>query len=196
MVKKRGKVGKKINSNVVKQDSKKKGNFTDKKKYSYSISRVIRRFKPKTSYQKNEARELLRIQKAVIALQERKHQKHLKNKIPLWFYIASIFAAFLFVVYISTFATLHFESIEYMNITIVFLFIAMVSFYLISAIYFISEKKHTHAIAPILFFIGIVAIMVYAFKAVDTTNLVRFSIIYAILVAAISSYVLAVKRKE
>ncbi len=116
------------------------------------------------------------------------------DNVPAWFYIASIFAAFLFTVYISIFATLHFESVEFMNITIIFLFIAMVSYFLVSAIYFISEKKKWHAIAPILFFIGIVSIMVYAFKAVDTSDLVRFSIIYTIIVAAISSYVLAIRR--
>ena len=124
----------------------------------------------------------------VINLQEE------SSKVPTWFYIASIFAAFLFTAYISIFATLHFESIDYMNITIIFLFISMVSYFLVSAIYFISEKKRWHAIAPILFFAGIVSIMVYAFKAVNTSNLVRFSIIYTIIVAAISAYVLAIRR--
>jgi len=49
----------------------------------------------------------------------------------------------LFLIYISIFATLHFESIEHMNITIIFLFIAMVSYFLISAIYMVSENKKT-----------------------------------------------------
>jgi hypothetical protein len=65
------------------------------------------------------------------------------GKIPTWFYMSSIFAAFLFLIYISIFATLHFESIEHMNITIIFLFIAMVSYFLISAIYMVSENKKT-----------------------------------------------------
>ncbi|MEK6949939.1 MAG: hypothetical protein AABX34_06975, partial [Nanoarchaeota archaeon] len=99
---------------------------------------------------------------------------------PMWFYISSIFAAFMFTLYISIFATLHFESIEYMNITIVFLFIAMVSYFLITAIFFISEKRRWHGIVSLLFFAGLAAVMVYAFKAVDTSNLVRFSIIYTI----------------
>jgi|TARA_Y100000310_G_scaffold337630_1_gene425219 CHASE2 domain-containing sensor protein len=116
------------------------------------------------------------------------------KNVPTWFYIASIFAAFLFTIYISIFATIHFEDIGNMNIMIVFLFIAMVSYFLISAMYFISEKKQWHAAAPSLFFIGIVAIMIYAFKAVDTSDLVRFSIIYTIIVTAVSAYVLAAKR--
>ena len=116
------------------------------------------------------------------------------KKVPTWFYMASIFAAFLFTIYLSIFATIHFEDIGNMNIMIVFLFISMVSYFLISAIYFISEKRQWHAAAPILFFVGIVSIMVYAFKAVDTSNLVRFSIIYTIIVTAVSAYVLAIKR--
>jgi len=118
------------------------------------------------------------------------------NKVPTWFYIASIFAAFLFTAYISIFATIHFEDIGNMNIMIVFLFISMVSYFLISATFFISEKKQWHAAAPILFFIGIVAIMIYAFKAIDTSDLVRFSIIYTIIVAAVSAYVLAIRRQN
>ena len=116
------------------------------------------------------------------------------NKVPKWFYMASIFAAFLFTIYISIFATLHFGDISYMNIMIVFLFISMFSFFLISTVFLISEKKKYHAIVPILFLFGIVSIMVYAFKAVDTSDLVRFSIIYTIFVAALSIYVLAIRR--
>jgi len=113
---------------------------------------------------------------------------------PNLFYIASIFAAFLFTAYISIFAAIHFDDIGNMNIMVVFLFISMVSYFLISAMFFISEKKQWHAAAPILFFIGIVAIMIYAFKAVDTSDLVRFSIIYTIIVTAVSAYALIVKR--
>jgi len=113
---------------------------------------------------------------------------------PMWFYISSIFAAFMFTLYISVFVAIHFESIAYMNLTIVFIFISMVSYFLISSIFFISEKRGWHGAVSLLFFIGLVAIMIYAFKAVDTSNLVRFSIIYAIIVAAISCYVLAVRK--
>ena len=122
-------------------------------------------------------------------------RKATRSEVPVWFYISSIFAAFLFTAYISIFAAIHFEDIGNMNIMIVFLFIAMVSYFLISSIFFISEKKRWHAAAPILFFIGIVSIMIYAFKAVDTSDLVRYSIIYTIIVAAVSTYVLAVRRK-
>ena len=118
-----------------------------------------------------------------------------KKPIPVWFYIVSVFAAFMFTIYISIFATIHFESIEYMNMTIVFLFIAMVSYFLISTVFFASEEKSLHWIPAFLFFAGVSTIMVYAFKAVDTSNLVRYSIIYTIIVAAISTYVLAVRRK-
>lgn len=116
------------------------------------------------------------------------------GKVPSWFYMGSIFAAFLFTVYISIFATLHFENIAYMNIMIIFLFLSMVSFFLISMVYHISKKKQLHAIIPGLFFFGIASIMIYAFKAVDTSNLVRFSIIYTIIVVTVSAFVLIGRR--
>ncbi len=151
--------------------------------------------KPKSEYRKKEEQDLKGVQWGVSDLAvERRMEKTTKSTTPTWFYISSIFAVFLFTAYISIYAAIHFESIEYMNMTIVFLFIAMVSYFLISMIFFISEKKKWHAAAPMLFFIGIVAIMVYAFKAVDTSDLVRYSIIYAIIVAGISTYVLAIKR--
>ena len=154
-----------------------------------------RSIKPESRYRKKEEKDLRDAEWGVSDLVvERKLEKTTKSTTPTWFYIASIFAAFLFVVYISIYATIHFESIEYMNLTIVFLFIANVSYFLISAIFFISEKKKLHTLAPMLFFIGIVSIMVYAFKAVDTSDLVRYSIIYTIIVAGISTYVLAIKK--
>jgi len=116
------------------------------------------------------------------------------DKIPTWFYFGSIIAAYLFTIYMSIFAALHFENIEFMKITIIFLFVSMVLFFLISAIYFISERKAKHYFAPILFFISIVAIMIYAFKANDTSNLLRYTISYTIIVATISIYYLSHKR--
>jgi len=83
-----------------------------------------------------------------------------------------------------------------MNVTVVFLFISMVSFFLVSAVYFFFEKKSLHSAAPILFFIGIASIMIYAFKAIDTSNLVKYSIMYTIIVAAVSMYVLAGRRQS
>jgi len=119
-----------------------------------------------------------------------------KKEVPEWFYISSIFGAYLFTAVISVFAALHFEDIGNINLFIVFIFISIVSFFLISAVYFISEKQKWHHVAPILFFIGIVSLMIYAFKAIDASDLVRYSIIYTILVSAISVYVLAIKRKD
>ena len=164
--------------------------------YESVISRIFKKFiGVKSEYRKKEESDLENTQTELKSLAtEQVAEKVSKFQAPARFYMASIFAAYLFVIYISIFATLHFEDIEFMNITIVFIFISMVSFFLISMIYFISEKKKLHAAAPAVFFLGIVAIMVYAFKAVDTTDLVRFSIIYTIIVVAVSAYVLAIKR--
>jgi CHASE2 domain-containing sensor protein len=117
-----------------------------------------------------------------------------KKEVPEWFYISSIFGSFLFTAVIAVFTTLHFEDISNMNLFIIFMFIATVSFFLISAVYFISEKMKLHSIAPILFFIGLVSLMVYAFKALDASDLARYSIIYTIIVSAVSVYVLVIKR--
>jgi len=119
-----------------------------------------------------------------------------KKEVPEWFYIGSVFGVFLFTAVISVFAAIHFNDIVNMNLFIVFMFIAMVSFFLISTVYFISEKMKWHHIAPILFFIGIVGVMIYAFKAIDASDLVRYSIIYTIIVTAVSTYVLVIKRKD
>tara|TARA_Y100000310_G_scaffold217822_1_gene218928 strand:+ start:19680 stop:20237 length:558 start_codon:yes stop_codon:yes gene_type:complete len=150
---------------------------------------------PGSIYRKKEEADLRHVEEEVGMMEAEKGFKRLiRAGVPTWFYLASIFAAFMFTVYISIFATLHFESIEYMNITIIFLFISMVSFFLISVTYFVSEKKFKHAIPPFIFFAGISTLMIYAFNAVDTSNLVRFSITYTIIVAAISAYVLAIRR--
>jgi hypothetical protein len=152
--------------------------------------------KRKTEYRKHEEDELRKLEDEIRGLETRQgiSPKKIRGAVPSWFYMGAIFAAFLFATYISIFATLHFEDIEYMNITIVFLFISMVSFFLISAIFFISEKMKLHSIAPLIFFSGIVALMFYAFKAPDATGLVRYATFYAIIVAAVSVYVLAVRR--
>jgi len=116
-------------------------------------------------------------------------------KAPQWFYYTSIFAAFLFTMYVSIYSTIHFESIRYMNIVVVFLFIAVVSFFLISGVYFHTEKMGYHALAPLLFFVGIVSLVVYAYKAVDASDIVRYSIIYTIIVVGISLFILLPKKK-
>ena len=117
------------------------------------------------------------------------------DRSPQWFYYVSILAAFLFTMYISIYSSIHFESIRYMNIVVVFLFITLVSFFIISGVYFKVEKMGYHALAPVLFFAGIVSLVVYAYKAADASDIVRYSIIYTIIVVGISLFVLLPKKK-
>ena len=212
MAKKRGKKAKRITSKRTKPGKKTIKSSFQEKRVIYTDVKNSSSIKTKDEELSTQLKELetgnyygKREEKEVDTLKETKQVSKLKAKnifqkrtydssVPTWFYISSIFAAFLFTAYISIFATIHFEDIGNMNIMIVFLFISMVSYFLISAMFFISEKKQWHAAAPILFFIGIVSIMIYAFKAVDTSDLVRYSIIYTIIVAAVSAYVLAIKR--
>lgn len=112
-----------------------------------------------------------------------------------WFYYASILIAFLFTMYISVYSAIHFEDIRFMNLALVFLFFAIVSFFLISAVYFQTEKMGYHTLAPVLFFIGVVFLIFYAYKATDASNIVKYSIIYTIIVAGISLFVLLSRRK-
>ena len=116
-------------------------------------------------------------------------KKEALKEVPEWFYYASILSAFLFTIYMSIYSAIHFESIKYMNIVVVFLFITTISFFLISGVYFHTEKMGYHTLAPILFFTGMVSLVVYAFKAVDASNIVRYSIIYTIIVAGISLFI-------
>ncbi len=116
--------------------------------------------------------------------------------VPEWFYYGSILAAFLFTMYISVYSTIYFESIRYMNVVVVFMFVSAISFFLISAVYFHTEKMGYHALAPVLYFIGMTSIIVYAFKAVDASDLVRYSIIYTIIVVGISLFILLAKKKD
>ena len=122
------------------------------------------------------------------------NKKEVKNETPEWFYYISILAAFLFTMYISIYSTLHFESIKYMNIVIVFFFITIISFFLISWVYFHTEKIGYHVLSPILFFAGMVSLVVYAYKAVDSSDIVRYSIIYTIIVVGISLFTLLPKK--
>ena len=113
-----------------------------------------------------------------------------------WFYHVSILAAFLFTMYISVYATIHFESIKYMNLVVVFLFLTISSFFLISWVYFYTEKMGYHIMAPILFFAGMISLIFYAYKAVDASNIVRYSIMYTIIIAGISLFILLPKRER
>ncbi|MDP3765881.1 MAG: hypothetical protein Q8R04_05190 [Nanoarchaeota archaeon] len=117
------------------------------------------------------------------------------GKAPNWFYYVSILAAFLFTMYISVYSAVHFENIRYMSIVVVFLFITLVSFFSISAVYFHTEKMGYHTLAPVLFFAGVTSIIVYAYKAVDASDIVRYSIIYTIIVVGISLFILLPKKK-
>ena len=117
------------------------------------------------------------------------------GKSPQWFYYISILAAFLFTMYISIYSTIHFESIRYMNIVVIFLFITFVSFFLVSGVYFHTEKMGYHTLATLLFFAGMVSLVVYAYKAVDASDIVRYSIIYTIVVVGISLFILLPKKK-
>lgn len=123
------------------------------------------------------------------------NKKEVKVVAPQWFYYISILAAFLFTMYMSIYSTIHFESIRYMNIVVVFLFITLVSFFLISAVYFRTERMGYHILAPVLFFAGMVSLITYAYKAVDASNIVRYSIIYTIIVVGISLFILLPKKK-
>ena len=96
---------------------------------------------------------------------------------PRWFYYVSILAAYSFTIYISIYSAIHFENIRYMNIVVVFLFITVISFFLISGVYFRTEKMGYHILATILFLAGMVSLIVYAYKAADASNIVRYSII-------------------
>lgn len=113
---------------------------------------------------------------------------------PQWFYFVSVLASFLFTMYISIYSAIHFESIRYMNIVVVFLFITIVSFFIISGVYFHVEKIGYHLLAPILFFVGMASLVIYAYKAVDASDIVRYSIIYTIVVTGISLFILLPKR--
>ena len=123
------------------------------------------------------------------------NKKEVKIVAPQWFYYISILAAFLFTMYMSIYSTIHFESIRYMNIVVVFLFITVVSFFLVSGVYFHTEKMGYHTLAPLLFFAGMVSLVVYAYKAVDASDIVRYSIIYTIVVVGISLFILLPKKK-
>lgn len=122
-------------------------------------------------------------------------KKEVKSASPYWFYYVSILAAFLFTLYISIYSSIHFESIRYMNIVVVFLFITIISFFIISVVYFKTEKMGYHTLAPLLFFAGMVSLVAYAYKAADASDIVRYSIIYTIIVVGLSLFAILPKKK-
>lgn len=112
-----------------------------------------------------------------------------------WFYYTSILVSFLFTMYISVYSAIHFEDIRFMNLVLIFFFFTIISFFLISAVYFHTEKMGYHRLAPILFFAGVVGLIAYAYTANDASNIVRYSIIYTIFVAGISLFILLSRQK-
>lgn len=113
-----------------------------------------------------------------------------------WFYYTSIFVSFLFTMYVSVYSAIHFEDIRFMNLVLIFFFFTVVSFFLISAVYFHTEKMGYNTLAPVLFFAGIVALIFYAYTANDASSIVRYSIIYTIIVAGISLFVLLPRKSR
>ena len=116
------------------------------------------------------------------------------NDIPSWFYYISIIVAFMFIVYISIYVAIIFDDIKYMNIAIVFIIITFVSFFVISGVHFQTQRMGYHSLASGLFFGGMLALILYTFAAVDSTNIVRYSIIYTIIVVGISLFTLLPKK--
>ena len=119
----------------------------------------------------------------------------IKKREPEWFYYASILIAFLFTVYISIYAAIHFENIKYMNLVVVFFFLTITMFFLISSVYFKTEKMGYHIAAPLAFLAGIIILIIYAYNATDASNIVKYSIIYTIIILGISLFVLISKRQ-
>ena len=118
----------------------------------------------------------------------------LKTGIPNWFYYISVIVAFLFIIYMSIYVSITFEDVKYMNIAIVFIIITFVSFFAISGVYFQTQKMGYHSLASGLFFGGMLSLIIYAFAAVNATDIVRYSIIYAIIVTGISLFTLLPKK--
>lgn len=102
----------------------------------------------------------------------------------------------MFTIYISIYSAIHFEDIRFMNLALVFLFFTIISFFLISGVYFYTEKMGYHLLAPVLFFAGIIGLILYAYKANDASSIVKYSIIYTIIVVGISIFILLFKQKN
>src|SRR3989338_1820316 len=112
-----------------------------------------------------------------------------------WFYYIAIFSSFIFTIYISIYAAIHFEDIKYMNLALIFLFFTLTVFFLISWVHFYTEKMGFHIISPLLFLAGIVYLIFYAYTAVDASDIVRYSIMYTIVVSGFSLFVLLSRKK-
>lgn len=82
-----------------------------------------------------------------------------------------------------------------MNLALVFLFFTITSFFLISMVYFYAERLGYHRWAPMLFFAGIIFLIFYAYTATDASKIVKYSIIYTIIVMGFSVFVLLFRQK-
>lgn len=112
-----------------------------------------------------------------------------------WFYYASILVSFLFTMYISIYSAIHFEDIRFMNLALIFFFFAIAMFFIISFVYFQTERLGHHKYIAILFFAGALYLIFYAYNAVDASNIVKYSIIYTIIIIGASLAILMSKTR-
>ena len=110
------------------------------------------------------------------------------------FYIFSMFLVFMFAMFISVYSTIHYGDMVYMNLMFAFIVVVMASFFIISSVYFYSEKEIPEGRISILFFIGMFFLAIYASKAVDATNMTKYGIFYTIIVSGICSYIILSKK--
>jgi len=110
------------------------------------------------------------------------------------FYIFSMLLAFMFAMFISVYSTIHYGDMVYMNLMLAFIIVVMTSFFIISAVYFYSEKEIPEGRISALFFIGMFLLAIYASKAVDATNMTKYAIFYTIIVSGVCSYIILSKK--
>ena len=110
------------------------------------------------------------------------------------FYIFSMLLAFMFAMFISVYSTIHYGDMVYMNLMFAFIVVVMTSFFLISTVYFFSEKEKHEGKIAILFFVGVFLLAIYASKAADATNMTKYGIFYTIIVSSICSYIILSKK--
>jgi len=110
------------------------------------------------------------------------------------FYIFSMLLAFMLAMFISVYSTIHYGDMVYMNLMLAFIIVVMTSFFIISAVYFYTEKEIPEGRISSLFFIGMFLLAVYASKAADATNMTKYAIFYTIIVSSICSYIILSKK--
>jgi len=110
------------------------------------------------------------------------------------FYIFSMLLAFMLAIFISIYSTIHYGDMVYMNLMFGFIVVVMTSFFLISTVYFFSEKEKQEGKIAILFFVGVFLLAIYASNAADATNMTKYGIFYTIIVSSICSYIILSKK--